>query len=389
MDLPIYKASFLRFKMINMKNHKLYFIIAMLFVGFFACKKNDTEPVLILNSPPVFTNPTGGDNLFLSQADEANPFEFSWTAADFNLKNLSNTSYKLQMDVSGNNFAEPLILTTTTELSYLTTVKRFNNVLLGTGLDPDQATGIDIRIDCDIDGAYVDTTEVLSLTVTPYTDVVDAKPIYLLGSATAAGWDNMAALEMTFVDGKFEIVAELTPGADQYIKFISTLGQWAPQWGTDDNGVWSGGTLVYRPDEATPDPASIPAPDFAGQFKIIADTVNLTYEVFEYGDIYLLGDATVVGWDNTKAIPMVKVAEGKYTLTTTLAPGAFWKIIEERGQWAPQWGTDDNGAPEGGNLVFRPDETAADPPAMPSPGAEGLYKIEVDIVGLTYSVTPQ
>lgn len=375
--------------MINMKNRILFLAGILLFTSLMACKKNDKEPVLILNSPPAFTNPTSGANLVLTQADENNPINFTWTAADFNLKNLSNTTYKLQMDVAGNNFAAPQILTTTTNLSYETTVKRLNNSLLGKGLLPGEAGVIELRLIFDIDGAFIDTTNVISVNVVPYTDQVIVKPIYLLGSGTVAGWDNNAALEMSYIDGKFEIVTTLTPGSDKYIKFISQLGKWAPQWGTDGTGTWASGNLSYRPDEATPDPPAIPAPDFASQFKIIADTANLTYQVFEYGDIWLLGGATTVGWDNTKALPMTKVAEGKYTITTTLDPaGQFWKIIDERGAWAPQWGTASGAVPESGVLVYRPDETVADPPAIPAPAAAGTYKIDVDIILLTYTVTP-
>lgn len=375
-----------------MKNHILYYLTGFLiFTGLLACKKNDTEPVLTLNSPPAFTSPASGATLVFTQDQEADPLVFSWTAADFSLKNLSKTSYKLQIDVEGNQFAAPAILAVTNELSYETTVKKFNNVLLGKGLLPGEPASIELRLVFDIDGAFVDTTQALSIGVVPYIDQIVVKPIYLLGSATSAGWDNTAALEMTYEEGKFEIVTTLSPGADQFIKFISSLGQWAPQWGTDDAGTWQSGTLVYRPDEATADPPAIPAPDFASQFKIIADTVNLTYEVFEYGDIWLLGDATLAGWDNAKALPLTKVAEGKYTITTTLDPasGPFWKLIDERGQWAPQWGTADGAVPESGVLVYRPDEAAPDPAAIPAPGVAGIYKIDVDIVGLTYTVTPQ
>jgi starch-binding outer membrane protein SusE/F len=372
-----------------MKNRILYLTGILFFAGLFACDKNDTEPTLILNSPPAITSPAAGANIVFTQAEEANLLTFNWTAADFNLKNLSNTTYKLQMDVQGNNFAAPVNLIITPDLNYETTVKSFNNKLLGKGLVAGEAATLDLRIIFDIDEAFVDTTDVVNISVVPYTDQVVVKPIYLLGSATLAGWSNTAALEMSYVDGKFEIVTTLTPGADQYIKFISNLGAWAPQWGTDGTGTWASGTLAYRPTESDPDPAAIPAPDFASQFKIIADTVNLTYEVFEYGDVYLLGGATTVGWDNNAALPMVKTGDGKYTITTTLNPGDYWKIIDERGMWAPQWGTDANGTADGGVLVLRPDENTTDPPAIPSPATAGTFKIDIDIVNLTYTVTPQ
>jgi len=365
----------------------------ILAVGLFACKNEDAGPILTLNSPPAITVPTSGTSYILSADMQDAIFEtFTWTGAGFSLKNVAQTTYKLQMDLQGNDFASPVLLSATSDLNHEMTVGAMNGKLILMGVNPGEAATLELRIVANIEDKLDDIfSNVVTITVTPYSDVVTVKPIYMLGSATLAGWDNTAALEMTYVDGgRYEIVTTLSPGAGQFIKFISSLGQWAPQWGTDASGTAENGALVYRPTESEPDPPAIPAPAIASQFKIIADTALLTYEVFEYGDIWLLGAATTVGWDNTLALPMTKVAEGRYTITTTLDPaGQFWKIIDERGAWAPQWGTDAGGTADSGNLVYRPDEATPDPPAIPAPAAQGLYKIDVDIVALTYTVTPQ
>ncbi|MDZ7741378.1 MAG: hypothetical protein U5Q03_06435 [Bacteroidota bacterium] len=105
----------------------------------------------------------------------------------------------------------------------------------------------------------------MTYTITPYDDVVQDKYIYLLGSGTTIGWDNAAALQMTPLgDGTYAIVEHLTPASDAYIKFISVLGNWAPQWGTDATGTWDAGPLVYRPTEEEPDPAAIPVGETEG-----------------------------------------------------------------------------------------------------------------------------
>jgi starch-binding outer membrane protein SusE/F len=380
-------------KLFVMKNNLKYFLGVVLALGLFACKNPEAGPILTLNSPPSITNPTSGASYVLTIDMKDAVFEnFTWTGAEFSLSNVAQTTYKLQMDLQGNDFASPVPLTSTDGLTYEMTVGSMNGKLLLMGVSPGEAATIELRIVANIENKLDDIfSNVVTITVNPYSDEVNVKPIYLLGSATLAGWDNTAALEMSYVDGgQYEIVTTLAPGVDQFLKFISTLGQWAPQWGTDATGTAENGPLVYRPDEVTADPPGIPAPDFASQFKIIADTALLTYEVFEYGDIWLLGGATAAGWDNTLALPMTKVAEGRYTITTTLDPaGEFWKIIDERGAWAPQWGTDASGTADSGILVYRPTEAEPDPPAIPAPAALGMYKIDVDITSLTYSVTPQ
>jgi hypothetical protein len=80
-------------------------------------------------------------------------------------------------------------------------------------------------------------------------------------------------------------------------------------------------------------------------------------------------------WDEERSV---------YTITTTLTAGGGMKILEVSGQWAPQWGDDGTNT---GVLSYRPDEATTDPPNIPSPG-DVTYRIDIDIDGLTYSITP-
>jgi len=102
--------------------------------------------------------------------------------------------------------------------------------------------------------------------------------MYMLGDGCAAGWDNTLALPL--VEGEenvYSITTELN-GTDTYIKFITTLGQWAPMYGTDENGTVAGGTLVFRETESDPDPASIPSPE-AGTYTITVNLNDMTYSI--------------------------------------------------------------------------------------------------------------
>ncbi len=118
-------------------------------------------------------------------------------------------------------------------------------------------------------------TEAYTVTVNP---AGAAPELYLLGDGSLAGWDNTAALPLSGTGGIYTITTELG-GAGKFIKFIEVLNQWAPQYGTDANGTNTGGNLVYRPDENTPDPAAIPCPDAVGTYVITANTNDLTYTI--------------------------------------------------------------------------------------------------------------
>ncbi len=102
--------------------------------------------------------------------------------------------------------------------------------------------------------------------------------------------------------------------------------------------------------------------------------------------LYLLGDATIDGWDNKTDQAMPFWSVGVYGIVTPLKPNASIKVIKTQGAWAPQWGQA-SGTWEGGTLAYRPTETVADPAAIPSPPTAGDYLVVVNIDALTYSVT--
>jgi hypothetical protein len=379
-----------------------YILITIFALGvIMSCEEKLAEPVLDINlsTAPGIGEPASGTAFVLTQetADQ-NMTTFKWSAAQYNGPALESTKYSLQMDVAGNNFAGYVELVNTTETEYSISVGSMNQKLIALELPTGEPSELEFRVQ-----SYVNTdtdyselfSSNLMLNITPYEDLVFVKPIYILGSGTTVGWSNTDALEMTHLgEGKFAIVEYLTPGADQFVKFISQLGLWAPQWGTDDAGEPGAGNLVYRPDEETPDPAAIPVGEEEGNYYIVADTVNLTYETYKTGDaLYLVGDATLAGWDNANGIQFEQDADNKalFTLTTqlTAGDGLGMKLLEVPGAWAPQWGTNDAGTWDTGMLVYRPTEDVDDPPVIPAPSASGTYLIEVNQRTLTYTITPQ
>lgn len=376
------------------------FIIALSLIAgivfIFSCEDALRDPKLDMNQTEGsgITAPANGSDFVLTKEEEENVLTtFTWSETVFNLTDLVPTTYTLQMDSVGTNFADPVELVSTTETSYQTTVGAMNSLLLSLGYPAFEASALEFRVRSNINDAAEMTemfSEMISLTFTPYEDIIVVEPIYLLGDGTPAGWDNTLALPMGHIaDGRFARVELLDPGAGDFWKVISQLGFWAPQWGTDDTGTPESGPLVYRPDEDTPDPAAIPVPETAGNYYIEVDTVNLTYVTYpSSGELYLVGAATTAGWDNTAGLPFTEVEPHVFEITETLIAGEGMKFLEVIGQWAPQWGTDESATSDGGPLIFRPDESVADPAEVPSPGA-GSFKIRVDLTSMTYTFEPQ
>jgi len=105
------------------------------------------------------------------------------------------------------------------------------------------------------------------------------------------------------------------------------------------------------------------------------------FDIFDVDSLFVLGDATDAGWDNTKAVPLTKDAEGKfsgivklYAVCDTIQHG--FKFIKDLGSWEINWGGD-GGTATSGNLVSNGDNVAP-------PTADGSYKIEVDFTTMTY-----
>jgi len=360
-----------------------------------SCKKEAKDPVLDMNQTVksgIISPPDG--SAFVLTADEAeNLINFTWSATQYNLTDLETTKYTLQMDFADSAFANAIEIVQTTQVSYEMSVGALNQKLLNYGATGGVATNMEFRVLSFINNETTYSTvisEVNTSTITPFDEAVIVKPIYLLGDGTTVGWDNVNPLEMTHLeDGKFAIV-ETLGGPGLFIKFLSIPGQWAPQWGTDEAGTAEAGIMVHIPDEGVPDPIAIPTPELAGDYYITADTVNLEYTVSATSaELYLIGDASQAGWDNTAGEAFTKVSPGIFNITATLNAEGGLKFLEVPGQWAPQWGTDDTGTWDAGPLVYRPEESVPDPVNIPAPSSAGLYLIELNLITMQYRISAQ
>ncbi|MBS4013999.1 MAG: SusE domain-containing protein [Bacteroidetes bacterium] len=373
---------------------KISLILAVLigvFAFFISCEKYD-KVVLDMEDTiaPQLTNPADGGTYVLLKSEANNVFaSFAWTEAVYNVEGLPQVKYIVQVDYADSLFKNARDLANTADLSADVTVTTLNQRLLALEAEPGQAKEFAFRvfsyisIDSEYTYAY---SETITLTITPYADTVTANPIYLLGNATAAGWSNTAALELTPISGGlYGIVAALN---GQYIKFISVLGQWAPQWGKDE-GDANEGTLAYRPTEAVADPPAIDVSTLPpGEYYILADTAALTYKVTPSTmELYLMGTATEAGLNNTSALAMTKDGVGKFSITTELTSGGTLFFIEVLGENLPMFGTNAEGTAEEGKLVRR--ATAGDPEVImiPAPAASGEYLIEVNLSKRTYTIS--
>jgi len=104
---------------------------------------------------------------------------------------------------------------------------------------------------------------------------------------------------------------------------------------------------------------------------------------YNFTEWYLVGDATVSGWENNKG-NQILFRDGKdanvYKYTGFFKAGAF-KTISTLGAWAPMYG--------GSNkvLVYRGKESDPDPASFVIP-TDGYYTFTMDVKKLTYDLVP-
>ncbi|MFK5959255.1 MAG: SusF/SusE family outer membrane protein [Lutibacter sp.] len=153
--------------------------------------------------------------------------------------------------------------------------------------------------------------------------------LYLVGSIV--GWDNTAALEFNnTAENVFTLVVNLPAGAE--FKFLPTLGSWDGDWGNDPN---NSGSLIQT------DESNVSGYD-AGDYLITVDYNTLTFNLQSLETLNVVG--SIVGWDNTAAIPMSKASLGIFSVVLDLPDGAEFKFLPTLGSWDGDWGEDPNNA---------------------------------------------
>jgi len=128
-----------------------------------------------------------------------------------------------------------------------------------------------------------------------------------------------------------------------------------------------------------------------GNEIVSSNTINLeVYPYFNYvfNDYYLVGNATAPDWNNNNNNPALfrdASDSNKYYYTGYFGTGEF-KVLEVKGLWQPQWGTNDASSidvnPGGGT----------DPGTFPNNNnaiaAAGFYSFSIDFASKTYAFEP-
>ena len=364
-------------------------LVAVLGIAIFfsACNKVDDLPSYSAGTAPTLSASTA--SVAATAADSsAKVISFSWTDPK-HATDPATYKYVLQFDVSGNDFKNPAERTVIGALGDSLTGKQLNDILLGFGFSFNVAYNVDIRVISSYGNNNEQlTSNVITLNATPYKVPPKVVPptsghLYLVGSATAGGWNNpvpvptqeFGKIDETTYAGVFDL-----SGGNQYLA-LPVNGDWSNKFAVADGnlpGLSDGGDFGFNLSDNFPGPAT------SGTYLIVFDFQAGKFTVTPYTgpqlptDLFMVGDATAGGWNNPVPVPsqqMTRLNSVQFELTVPLTGGAQYLLLPVNGDWSHKYAVPNGalaGLSAGGFFGYDISDN------FPGPSATGTYKLEVN-----------
>lgn len=273
--------------------------LALVAIAFASCKKDENRITYLGGTAPVLTASSTNDLVLTKANASQHAISFSWTNPEYQFTtgvSSQDVTYYLQVDTAGANFSTPGN-TSDIAISKELTVELNDSLLnraIGAidtakgGLDVDVPHTIEFRIKSTLHGGNaVLYSNVVTVVVTPYLDVKVAVPftdqLFLIGSATAGGWNNpVPATTQQFTKTSattWEITVDLIGGQEYLI--IPDNGSWDNKYAVNDNtlaGLNTGGDFGYNGANGFYN-ANFPGPAVSGTYKIELNFVTGKFKV--------------------------------------------------------------------------------------------------------------
>lgn len=353
-----------------MKNILKTSALAFLFLASLSCENDDQTIASAKGGPELLTPLDGSSYVLIPENAQNEATTFVWNHADYDIQ--TEVNYEVQTALSGTDFETIVSAGITTSRFMVLTVEQLNTVALDLGINPFQATDVDVRIKSSLGSnssleAYSNT---IKITLTPYT--TDLPKLAVPGNHQ--GWDPPTA-PLLASSGFGETDFEGYIWLDGEFKFVERNAAGTFEWGNidyGDDGSFSG--VLAEQNESN-------AIATAGYYRVKANTTTLTYST-TLTNWAVTGSGTPNGWPDNGIVDhdmTYNQTTKKWEIILALSGGNEIKF-RANDDWSLNYG--DTGADgmlnEGGDNI-----------AVPS---SGNYLIELDLSNpraYTYTLTPQ
>lgn len=358
-----------------MKRISIFLLAFITTIGFNACSSDD-DVVFIAQPDPEgisFVNSFNSQYILTPGTADNTAERFVWNTIDVDVP--TNITYELQGSADP-DFESFDVMGSTGGNNLAVSVGQLLQLAEDAGLDNDPTTDAPnsgqlyfrVVASAGTAGELAHTSEVEALTVVLPEETEegeeDLRELYLVGDATATGWDNVASgnnyplfrdaanPDIYYYTGYFE--------AGEF-KLIETKGQWQPQYGTND-----GTTVAVNPGDGT-DPGAFTV-DAAGyySFEINLDEMTFSLEEYEgdtsttYSSIGIVGPAQAGGWDADTDMTQsdfdphiwyindIELSAGEFKFRANDAWDANWGVASDALSGQANFGSGDNMVAEEG-----------------------------------------
>ena len=287
--------------------------IVILLLGLFtltcfnSCIEDD-EPSFMIDEEaieaPLLVTPNSSVNLD-QESEDQQALTIVWEDAQYNFA--TPVTYSIEVAAAGSGFESAIEAAQTSERYYTWTVRELNGLAIAAGLEADVEGNLDIRIVSSLgtnNGVPADSN-VLVVTLTPYSTIIPLKNLFLVGNATAADWNNdnnnPPIVRNPANENDYSFKGRFLGGGDIAFKLLEVRGQWQPQWGTND------GSTVEVNDGTGNDPGVFSVAT-EGYYEFTVNTDDRTFSINTYDasgandytaiGIGIIGSATPNGWDD-------------------------------------------------------------------------------------------
>jgi len=351
---------------------KYHILLLLLASFFFSCEDNNDSGMPERSNLKLAVST---DSIFLDENDLGKEvIVFSWNEATKIGEDYS-FSYLFQIDIANNNFTtaiSPVTLEANTSISF-TTGELYDLIVEKWGKTAGELVEIEARVAAKVIGPKFQYPEIAHSKAIVKTFRPVSQPLYILGTATEGGLDADNATIMNEVsNGRIYTWKGLLKVGN--FKFITNLGSMLPSYNRGTNA----NTIVERTNESEPD-NYFEIVETGSYFVYLSKKdMSISYKRILLENLYLVGDATSIGWSPDNALPMTMddVNPNIFTFNGPLMEGELKILSERRWECLTVRPLVENGSIQDENIqiVENPDykwRITAD--------EAGLYKITLDV----------